>query len=96
MTKLQLDGSPFIIRDAMRDLCRAFMESILNYQSQRRSFYLSRVDTARTEVLPRRAAVQVSSLGSLDVNTGELEIRQPIVDILTEYETWSDYRTSDS
>ena len=72
------------------------MESILNYQSQRRSFYLSRVDTARTEVLPRRAAVQVSSLGSLDVNPRELEIRQPIVDILTEYETWSDYRASDS
>ena len=96
MTKLQLDNSPFIVRDVMKDLCRAFMESILNYQSQRRSFYLSRVDTSKTEVLPLRAASQVSSLGKLDINTGDLELRQPIVDILTEYEAWTDFRANES
>ena len=70
------------------------MEAILNYQSARRSFYMSRVDTARTEVLPSKAAAMVASLGSLDVHTGDLEIRQQVADILIEYEVWSDYRAS--
>ena len=48
----------------------------------------------RTEVLPRKAAVMVASLGSLDVHTGDLEIRQQVADILIEYEVWSDYRAS--
>ena len=37
MVRLLLDSTPFNARNAQRDLCRAFMEAILNYQSARRS-----------------------------------------------------------
>ena len=40
MVRLLLDSTPFNARNAQRDLCRAFMEAILNYQSARRSFYI--------------------------------------------------------
>ena len=82
MVRYLLNGTPFHSRNVQRDLCREFMEAILSYQSERRNFYHSRVDTARTEVLPLKAAKAVASLGNLDVNTGDLEVRQPIVDIL--------------
>ena len=67
------------------------METILSYQSRQRTHYLTRVDTARTEVLPRKAASQVSSLGILCVFTGELTVAPALVLIMKEYKVWRDY-----
>ena len=56
-----------------------------------RSFFLSRVHTKRTEVLPRAAAARVASLGELDVHTGDFIVKPTVTTILSEYEVWSDF-----
>ena len=91
LTRLELDDTPFFHPVVSKDLCRAFMACILAYQSQRRSFFLSRVHTKRTEVLPRAAAARVASLGELDVHTGGFIVKPTVTTLLSEYEVWSDF-----
>ena len=43
MTRLEIEGTPFHPPTVRRALCRIFMEKILNYQSERRTFYQNRI-----------------------------------------------------
>ena len=91
MTRLLIEGKPFWPPAVETDLCRSLMETILSYQSKQRTHYLAKVDTAKTEVLPLKAASQVSSLGTLCVFTGELTVAPALVLIMKEYKVWRDY-----
>ena len=91
MTRLLAEHKPFWPPAVETDLCRSLMECILNYQSQQRTFYLTRLDTARTEMLPRKAAAQVASLGSLNTLTGELVVNSTLRAILVEYQVRRDF-----
>ena len=91
MTRLLIEGKPFRPPAVETDLCRSLIETILSYQSKQKTHYLSRVDTAKTEVLPPKAASQVSSLGTLCLFTGELTVRPALVLILKEYKVWRNY-----
>ena len=91
MTRLEIEGTPFYSPVVCKDLCCEIMSSILAYQSERRTFYLSHKYTSRPEVLPKSAANKVASLGDLDVHTGTLSIKQELVDLLQEYEVYTNF-----
>ena len=73
-----------------------FMEKILNYQSERRTFYQNRLYTSRTEVLPLSAARFIESIGDLDIHTGVFLVKNSIKSILEEYEEWTDFNSTTS
>ena len=91
MTRLEIEGTHFYSPVVCKDLCREIMSSILAYQSERRTFYLSRRYTSRPEVLPTYAVSKVASLGDLDVHTGTLSIKQELVDLLLEYDSYTNF-----
>ena len=96
MTQQEIEGTPFYAPVVCKALCREYMACILSYQSGRRSFYLSRKYTKSTEVLPESATTSVASLGSLNVHTGVLTVRQSVKDLLSQYEAWTDFNWADA
>ena len=91
MTRQEIEGTPFHTPTVEKALCRLLMEKILNYQSERRSFYQGRLYTARTEILPQSAARMVESWGTLEVTTGTFTVREEVKSILQEHEEWTDF-----
>ena len=87
------------IESAKRELAYALMKRILNFQMQKRRFYMSRKNsTLPTEkskhILPEEAAARYSGIGKLNVRTGRLTVNHGIRDILKEYGVWSPFNSS--
>ena len=72
------------------------MSCILAYQSERRTFYLTRKYTSRPEILPISAVSKVASIGELDVHTGTLHIKPTLVNLLKEYDSYTDFNWAEN
>ena len=53
--------------------------------------YLTRKYTSRQEILPVAAVSKIASIGVLDVHTGTLYIKQSLVDLLQEYDSYTNF-----
>ena len=91
MTRLEIEDTHFYTPTVCKDLCREFMSCILAYQSERRTFYLTRKYTSRQEILPIAVVSKVASIGVLDVHTGTLYIKPVLVDLLQEYDSYTNF-----
>ena len=91
MMRVENENIRFHAPTVCSDLARAYMSCILNYQLERRDFYLSRRNTPRQEVLPITAVNQVSGWGELDRYTGRLDINSNLINLFTEHKVWNDF-----
>ena len=88
LVKCRLEKSFFSPKQVIKQIAWLYCSRLRAYKCERSLFYRRRLHTPMQHRLPKKLKGKVGPIGSLDLVTGEVKIKQEIVDILKEQGVW--------